>query len=417
MGLFDKQEERSSRIPIQDEPGVLPLSKQGSSTSKPELYSAISEATVADLICEGGIEGIVTGEYMYKGNLGEVGYSYVKDEPYTALDKNGVASTELGFLRSIYWNEVPVVDKDGFYNFQEINVESKNGSPQGELPTLNTNLPLSKNNKNGTDFELTLFRNIGERLFGPSIDLSEEKIPRYYLDDETPHAPQMIGDIDKNSKVYMVNNKECVGVKINFRIPQLFETLQDDPNDQIGNKSAKGFKGLVFEAGEKGGSRTFYDQKKGKSQKVFGAGDIKARKIKFSIYLRPVFDTRHFKVTTEEPERKFYNWKEEKTFEIFGRINEPYIKSLHVDLNKSEWGEAFSTLNNKNHKYFQGWEVKIVRLTPDSFNQFLKNESYIDSLVEIYDSKLRYPYASMVYSKFSAEFFQRIPHRAYDTKL
>ena len=227
----------------------------------------------------------------------------------------------------------------------------------------------------------------------------------------------MIGDIDKNSKVYMVNNKECVGVKINFRIPQLFETLQDDPNDQIGNKSAKGFKGLVFEAGEDGGKRTFYDQKKGKSQKVFGAGDIKARKIKFSIYLRPVFDTRHFKVTTEEPERKFYNWKEEKTFEIFGRINEPYIKSLHVDLNKSEWGEAFSTLNNKNHKYFQGWEVKIVRLTPDSFNQFLKNESYIDSLVEIYDSKLRYPYASMVYSKFSAEFFQRIPHRAYDTKL
>ena len=236
MGLFDGPEDRSTRIPIQDEPGVLPLSKQGSSTSKPELYSAISEATVADLICEGGIEGIVTGEYMYKGNLGEVGYSYVKDEPYTALDKNGVASTELGFLRSIYWNEVPVVDKDGFYNFQEINVESKNGSPQGELPTLNTNLPLSKNNKNGTDFELTLFRNIGERLFGPSIDISEEKIPRYYLDDKTPHAPQMIGDIDKNSKVYMVNNKECVGVKINFRIPQLFETLQDDPNDQIGNK-------------------------------------------------------------------------------------------------------------------------------------------------------------------------------------
>ena len=53
MGLFDGPEERSTRIPIQDEPGVLPLSKQGSSASKPELYSAISEATVADLICEG----------------------------------------------------------------------------------------------------------------------------------------------------------------------------------------------------------------------------------------------------------------------------------------------------------------------------------------------------------------------------
>ena len=411
------KKEREARIPIQDEPGVMPSTAQGSSVkNEVELYSAISEATVADLICEGGIEGIVKGEYVYKGNVGGLGYSDVSYLPYTALDKNGQTTEDLGFLRSIYWNEVPVVDKDGFYNFQEINVEAKNGSPQGELPTLNSNLPLSKNDKGDSAFELTLFRNIGERLFGPSINTSEGKIPRYYLDDKTPHAPQMIGDIDKNAKVYMVNNKECVGVKVNFRVPQLFETLQDDPNDQIGDKNPKGFKGKVFKSGEKV-KRGFYDQRKGKTPKIFGSGDIKARKIKFAVYLRPLFDTRHFKVTTESPERLFYNWKEEKTFEIFGRINEPYVRSLRINFKKSEWGEAFSTLNNKNYKYFQGWELKIIRLTPDSFNQFLKNESYIDSLVEIYDSKLRYPYASMVYSKFSAEFFQRIPHRAYDTKL
>ena len=415
MGL--KPKEREARIPIQDEAGVLPISAQSNATSQEiELYSATSEATVADLICEGGIEGIVTGEYMFKGNLGQVGYSSAEIIPYKALNSEGVESSELGFLRSVYWNEVPVVDKDGFYNFQEVNIESKNGSPQGELPTLNSNLPLSKNSKNDTAFELTLFRNIGERLFGPTIDSREGKIPRYYLDDNTPHPPHLVGEVDKNAKVYMVNNKECVAVKVNLRVPQLFETLQDDPNDQIGDKTPKGFKGKVFKSGEKV-KRGFYDQEKGKTPQKFGSGDIKARKIKFSVFLRPVFDTRHFKVTTEKPERLFYNWQEEKTFEIFGRINEPYVKSLHIDFNKSEWGEAFSTLNNKNHKYFQGWEIKIVRLTPDSFNQFLKNESYVDSLVEVYDSKLRYPYASMVYSKFSAEFFQRIPHRAYDTKL
>ena len=415
MGL--KPKEREARIPIQDEAGVLPISAQSNATSQEvELYSATSEATVADLICEGGIEGIVTGEYMFKGNLGQVGYSSAEILPYKALNSEGVESSELGFLRSVYWNEVPVVDKDGFYNFQEVNIESKNGSPQGELPTLNSNLPLSKNSKNDTAFELTLFRNIGERLFGPTIDSREGKIPRYYLDDNTPHPPHLVGEVDKNAKVYMVNNKECVAVKVNLRVPQLFETLQDDPNDQIGDRTPKGFKGKVFRSGEKV-KRGFYDQEKGKTPQKFGSGDIKARKIKFSVFLRPVFDTRHFKVTTEKPERLFYNWQEEKTFEIFGRINEPYVKSLHIDFNKSEWGEAFSTLNNKNHKYFQGWEIKIVRLTPDSFNQFLKNESYVDSLVEVYDSKLRYPYASMVYSKFSAEFFQRIPHRAYDTKL
>ena len=65
--------EREARIPIQDEAGVLPISAQSNATSQEvELYSATSEATVADLICEGGIEGIVTGEYMFKGNLGQV---------------------------------------------------------------------------------------------------------------------------------------------------------------------------------------------------------------------------------------------------------------------------------------------------------------------------------------------------------
>ena len=173
------KKEREARIPIQDEPGVMPSTAQGSSVkNEVELYSAISEATVADLICEGGIEGIVKGEYVYKGNVGGLGYSDVSYLPYTALDKNGQTTEDLGFLRSIYWNEVPIVDKDGFYNFQEINVEAKNGSPQGELPTLNSNLPLSKNDKGDSVFELTLFRNIGERLFGPSINTSEGKIPR-----------------------------------------------------------------------------------------------------------------------------------------------------------------------------------------------------------------------------------------------
>jgi hypothetical protein len=257
-------EEREARIPVQDEAGVLPISAQSNAPSQEiELYSAISEATVADLICEGGIEGIVTGEYMFKGNLGEVGYSSVKIVPYKALNSEGIESSELGFLRSVYWNEVPVVDKDGFYNFQEVNIESKNGSPQGELPTLNSNLPLSKNSKNGTAFELTLFRNIGERLFGPTIDTREAKIPRYYLDNNTPHPPHLVGDVDKNAKVYMVNNKECVAVKVNLRVPQLFETLQDDPNDKIGDRTPKGFKGRVFRSGEKV-KRGFYDQEKDK---------------------------------------------------------------------------------------------------------------------------------------------------------
>ena len=42
----------------------------------------------------------------------------------------------------------------------------------------------------------------------------------------------------------------------------------------------------------------------------------------------------------------------------------------------------------------------------------MKNESFIDSLVEIYDSVIRYPYCAMVYSKFDAEFFNISPKEA-----
>ena len=401
--------ERESRIPINDEAGVSLYTKP----QEQALYAALSEATVGDLICEGGIDGIVSGEYSFIGNAGDIGYERATFRPYTALDHEGTCREDLGFLRSIYWNEVPVVDKDGYYNFQEINIETKLGSPQGETPTLNPNLPLSLDGKRSSSFELTLFRSIGERVFGPSIDLREAKIPRYYLYENNPHPPHLIGDIDKNAKVYMVNNKEAVAVRVNFRIPQLWETLQDDPNDAQGDGGRKGFKGKVFKGGEDAGKAGFHDQEKGATPRSYGSGDIKARKIKFHIYVRPVFDTRH----TED--NLFYPWSQEpvKRVEVFGRIQQPYIRSEQITFNKSIWGNAFSTSNTRNYKYFQGWEIKIVRLTPDSFNQFLKNESYIDSLVEVYDSRLRYPYASMVYSKFSAEFFQRIPHRSYDTKL
>jgi predicted phage tail protein len=41
----------------------------------------------------------------------------------------------------------------------------------------------------------------------------------------------------------------------------------------------------------------------------------------------------------------------------------------------------------------------------------------VDSIVEVYGTKLRYPYSSMVYSQFDARSFSRVPSRAYDTKL
>ena len=403
---MSKSDAPEPRQAIFDELGV---ERTGDSSN---LYVSLSNMDVADLICEGQIEGLVSGEYKFVGNAGETGYQSFQFDAYTALDEDGSCNTDLGFLRSIYWNETPIVDKDGFYNFQEVNVEWNEGLPQGKLPTLNPNLPNDKNLKGESEFELTLFRNIGERLYGPTIDLN--KAPGYYHEDDADNnSPTVLGEIDRNAKVYTISNKECVGVRVNIRVTRLLEQIQDDVKDNIklqkGDKDSDGF----FAQPE--------DTAKDGEQQEFGAGDMRARKIKYQIYTRPLFDTKHLETSPLGADNSdnplFVKWKTAPDIDdvIFGRIEEPYVRSVDIDLNQVAWKE----LNPRevNYDYFIGWEIKIVRLTPDSVHTFLKNESYIDSIIEVYDSKLRYPYSAMVYSKFSAEFFSRIPSRAYDTKL
>ena len=405
------KDQAEARQPIFDEAGVSRV-KGGDN-----LYTSLSTLDVSDLLSEGEIEGLVSGEYHFAGNIGETGYQTYTFKSYVALDKDGSCSDKLGYLRSVYWNETPVVDKNGFYNFQEVNLEWTEGIPQGKLPALNPNLPNDKNLKGEDGFELTLFRNIGERLFGPSIELGEGKTPGYYSKnargaklETAPNSPIILGDIDRNAKIYTVSNKECVAVRVNIKVTKLLENIQDDQKDNIkeqkGDEDRRGF----FAQPE--------DTMKNGTQQPYGGGDMRARKIKYQIYTRPLFDTKNLKGrqggsrTDNFDEDLFVPWPKKPAVEeeIFGRIEEPYVRSVEITFNSTERDSA-------RKDYFLGWEIKIVRLTPDSFHTFLKNDSYVDSIIEVYDSKLRYPYCAMVYSKYSAEFFSRIPSRHYDAKL
>ncbi|SVD46993.1 uncharacterized protein METZ01_LOCUS399847, partial [marine metagenome] len=208
------------------------------------LYTSLSHIDVVDLLCEGGIQGIVSGEYTFAGNIGDLGYTSYSFTPYTAIDKVGACTEELGFLRSIYWNETPVVDKQGFYNFQEINLEWTDGKPQGQVPALNSNLSFDKNLKGGEALELSVFRSIGERLFGPPLHLESKNVggkiestePGYYLGNFSSQPPVLAGHIDRNSKTYTINNKECVGIRVNIKVPRLMEQIQDDWGDETGGQ-------------------------------------------------------------------------------------------------------------------------------------------------------------------------------------
>jgi len=181
-----------------------------------------SSIEVADLLCEGPIKGIVSGTYRYYGKMGETGFQKVTtpDEElpfgtfdpenlYSATGLNNTSSTELGFLRSIYWNQIPVVDKDGYYNFNEINVEFTKGEAQGTIPSLNTEMGGAAS---AEILDLSVHRNIGERLYGPDIE-GGALAPSV----DTAATLKTGTRIDKNAKTYTVFNKECSSLIVNIK--------------------------------------------------------------------------------------------------------------------------------------------------------------------------------------------------------
>lgn len=363
-----------------------------------EYVVSRSYAEVVDLISEGEIEGIVSGSYNYEGNQARInagnnptGYDSVTFKNYTATGKAGTSDVnemeKLGFLRSIYWNNVPVVDKDGYYNFASVNVDSSVGLPVGHKPTLNTKM----NNYTGlTDNEvldLSVYRSIGERLYGPEIeggDLSPT---------DTKAATLKAGlKIDKYSKTYSILNKECSKIELRIKIAALFEQVQAGPKTYKKNYQLKAC-----------------------ADASTGYGDMKARTISYNVYYQPIFDDRFASASsssTQKNQLATNKWIGPIRETVTGKVDSPYLRTTSIPPSGT-----LSELNYQDLPGFEGWRIRIVRTTPESLTSFLKNPTFVDSLTEVYGTTLLYPYSSMIYSQFDARSFSRIPSRAYDTKL
>jgi hypothetical protein len=373
MGFLKKKKPKKSRTPVIDVSAV----KVGVG-SEAKYVTARSYAEIVDLISEGPIEGITSGNYIYTRNDNVTGYQKVEFEAYTATGVDPTDATqkkELGFLRSVYWNKVPVVDKNGFYNFADINVNYVKGNPTGGIPTPNDFLPNYGTIDSSDQMDLTIDRSIGERLYGPAIQGGEDDLPT-----DTRYA-KIKGPADKYAKTYRILNKECSKIIVRVKIPNLQENLQ------FGEKSYK------------------------KRPAAVGFGDQKARIIRYSIFYQPIFNERFSSNKTSSDVRVDFSadeWKLAKKEEVEGKIEQGYVRSSTIDLTD----KGFQDKDN-----FEGWRIRIVRTTPESVTSFLRNQSFVDSIVEVYGTKMRYPYTSMVYSIFDARSFQRLPSRAYDAKL
>jgi hypothetical protein len=371
-------DEEQARTAITDQGGV---SLPGSGD---KLFVTDSTVEVGDLLCEGVLEGITSGKYTYEGAEGQTGFYSTGFAPYTASGTALSQDPELGFLRSVYWNDVPVVDVNGYYNFADVNLEYVKGEPAGNLPSLSSKLPANET------VDLTVHRPIGERLYGISIqggtEPTIEKPPAWLAPDGT-WTTSLPSDkrIDAVAKTYTILNKECTSLEVRIRIPALWEQIRDEDAPK------------KHEVDD--------------DPPPVGYGDTKARSVEYLIYWQPVFDERFDGVKSAADitaiEKIKSTWEGPHSEVVTGKISETYIRNTTINL-QSNYTSQYG---------FDGWRIKIIRITPESLTAYLQMTTYVDSLTEIYGTKLRYPYSSMVYSKFSAEYFTRVPARSYDTKL
>ena len=280
--------------------------------------SGISTVTaeVVDLLCEGEIEGIVSGDYSYVGTRTQLGYDSVPFAPFPL-------PTGLGFLRSIYFNEEPIVDTAGGINFQNINVRVVTGKKLGDTDTSLSTPTILKP-------RLSLVRTINERLRGPTATSIAGTFPKYYR----------------------VLNKDAKRLEVNIRFASLFkrDTTKVDIQPTAVNIQ------MSYRPIEKGLVRTG-----------------------FSI----VSSNQSF---TE------------------GALSSPYMKCFNIELISSS-----SSL--------VGWEIKIERITAEPTDSMVNNQTFVDSIGEIYDVNLSYPNSALAYSSFDAEYFSAIPDRYYDVKM
>jgi predicted phage tail protein len=63
-----------------------------------------------------------------------------------------------------------------------------------------------------------------------------------------------------------------------------------------------------------------------------------------------------------------------------------------------------------------GWNIRVRRLTADSSSGALQNTTFVESVVEVIDAKLRYPNSAVIGIQVDASQFTSIPSRAYDVK-
>ena len=361
-----------------------------------QSYNVYQFAKVKDLLSEGPIEGLVEGQYLNKGRVGDLGFTGIVYNEYPLVVGD---STESKYLRSIQWNANPLLDTQDKYNFQQIDVNVTKGEPAGTAL--------------GGGFDnVSYIRSIGERIRGPNqLALTEDEVSDY-------------------QRTYRILNKECKKISLSFRVSSLYVSLKYQDGEAILNNKIT-IDGVVgVDTTDKTFKLSSTDRKaeNNNAEIKAGVGSVIYNKFRIRIRATPIYKegansglpsldmvSSNPKVINDD-KNLIVIQQDANQLPLFieveckGKITQGYVKQITLDMSSS-----FPTLNQNEN--WLGWDVSIIKITPE--DTFSSRSSFIslESITEIYSSSFRYPNSAIVTSRFNAAYFSKIPERTYDVKL
>jgi hypothetical protein len=331
--------------------------------------NAVASINILDLISEGPVEGLVTGKYIYNTSgkkQGDIGYSSAQFQPFIST----VNPTTKKESRSIFWNDTPVADNQGFYNFQQIDFKYSYGEKDNAHTIYNPYINLyedrtdyygRKVDVNKIPFPTSVTKSISEKAYGGYLKDGPENSNAQYTKVLYP-------------RTYYIYNKEVSSIDINIEVQGLNEQILSGSN----------------------------------------AGDIEWKDMDMTFSVSRLMNNMDvIKLDTS----KYYPYKTDTysvdTVTLHGRITSPIIFAYHINLRPyAENYPRFEMFDNQ-----IGWVVDVVQNTIEGIGSSLNSSANVHSITEFYSDRFSYPETAMVLSKFDGRYFDSIPNRSYKLRL
>lgn len=348
----------------------------------PDSLRSISYASVLDLVSEGEIEGLANG------------------------------------LQSVYFDETPLQNSNGTYNFSGVTVASANGS-QGQsyikgFPNVQSEVSV------GTEVEYAtpIIRQVS------NADTDAVRV--------TVSIPQLTkqdtstGDLNGSTVEYAIDVQSNGG----GYIPQVLETSWQTGSASVVSSTLARANALIYGLSiyvttDDINNNVYYAQYKlqsepdsewrsdgiTESKNLYSMGKFAA----FAAFTGSLISRK----TWSMPYKPLGLW-EMRIVIVSGTAS---ITSVSGNV-----GKTYATITGKTTSVYEKshrieltgdapWDVRVRRITPDSTSASLQNKTFWKSYTEIIDGKFRYPNSAIIGVRIDSSQFNSIPRRAYDLKL